>query len=344
MIKTVSLTAGTETKVEISGGYNVGVINYTTDMLYASRKSGISAGADDVAAIPAGDSYVIRAADDTVYLLATAAGNVQLESIGAKEVFKIAAARSSSGGGGTVDDIARQAITSHANNTDIHLTAEDVAELVSGENLLINSDFRNAINQRGEAEYTGGYAIDHWKCGGTIKLEVTDGYIDVTQNTSGGNTITQYFEVPERFAGENITISVCCQLIEGDGMCTIATYDTATEGVATDGAWTNNYITADDTIKVHTVKVSIVNGLNSIALRPSVAGSKVRLYWAKIEIGEFATRYIAPDPATELEKCQRYYQLHSTGDIDSLDLRPTMRTITDIKQRGDGSYEYIAEL
>lgn len=130
MIKTVSLTADTETKVEISGGYNVGIINRTTDMLYASRNSGISAGADDVAAIPAGDSYVIRAADDTVYLLAMAAGDVQLESIGAKEVFKIAAARSSSGGGegGTVDDVARQAISSHANNRDIHVTASEKSE------------------------------------------------------------------------------------------------------------------------------------------------------------------------------------------------------------------------
>lgn len=127
MIKTVSLTAGTETKVEISGGYNVGIINRTIDMLYASRNSGISAGADDVAAIPAGDSYVIRAADDTVYLLATAAGDVQLESLGAKEVFKIAATRTSSGGGesGTVDDVARQAISSHANNRDIHVTASE---------------------------------------------------------------------------------------------------------------------------------------------------------------------------------------------------------------------------
>jgi hypothetical protein len=169
MIKTVLLTAGTETKVEISGGYNVGVINRTTGMLYASRNSGISAGADDVAAIPAGDSYVIRAADDTVYLLATAAGDVQLESLGAKEVFKVAAARSSSGGGegDTVDEVARHAIESHASHDEIHLTAakaiEAAATAISNPNLLINPDLR--INQRGKSGTITdtGYFVDGWQ-------------------------------------------------------------------------------------------------------------------------------------------------------------------------------------
>lgn len=301
--KTIQLS-GTEVAVAIRGKH-CDIRNDGTDTVYASRKSPVVAGADGVLSVPAGQSVQLRGVcSKTVHLLGT--GSVALAGHDDTEpVFKCAPA---GGGGGTVDQVARDTINQHANNTGIHLTAEEVAELVSNENLLINSDFRNVINQRGETEYTGGYSIDCWKCGGTIKLEVADGYIDITQNTSGGSTLTQYFEAPERFAGENITISVCCQLIEGDGMYTIATYDTATEGSsATDGEWTNNYITADDTIKVHTVKASIVNGLNSIAMRPSVAGSKVRLYWVKLEIGEHATQFIAPDPAVELAKCQRYY-------------------------------------
>lgn len=157
MIKTVSLTADTETKVEISGGYNVGVINRTTGMLYASRKSGIVAGADDVAAIPAGDSYVIRAADDTVYLLATAAGDVQLESIGAKEVFKAAATRTSSGGGegGAVDKVAREAIESHANNEEIHVTPK---ERVAWNGKAEMSDIPKALPANGgNADTVNGY-------------------------------------------------------------------------------------------------------------------------------------------------------------------------------------------
>ena len=34
----------------------------------------------------------------------------------------------------------------------------------------------------------------------------------------------------------------------------------------------------------------------------------VKLNWAKLELGSVATPFVPPDPATELAKCQRYYQ------------------------------------
>ena len=64
----------------------------------------------------------------------------------------------------------------------------------------------------------------------------------------------------------------------------------------------------------------------------------------KLELGSIATPICPPDTATELAKCQRYYQIRSTNDIDPVDLRPSMRaTPTDIK-KVTGGYAYVAEL
>lgn len=70
---------------------------------------------------------------------------------------------------------------------------------------------------------------------------------------------------------------------------------------------------------------------------------KINLYSAKLEIGGHATPFCLPDPATELMKCQRYYQIRTTNDIDPLDLRPSMGTITDIRAV-EGGYAYVTEL
>lgn len=335
MIKTVSLTADTETKVEISGGYNVGVINRTTGMLYASRKSGIVAGADDVAAIPAGDSYVIRAADDTVYLLATAAGDVQLESIGAKEVFKVAAARSSSGGGegGTVDEVARQAIASHANNGEIHLTAEKAIEAaataISNPNLLINTDFK--INQRGQSEYTSsGYTVDMWEIiGNNVSSVVCENGLQVIVTGSDVAFLRQKSE-HKGLDGNIVTLSVSVNDNIFTGTIHVpSVIQTGSSNVSTPiGIWYLYKPSLDVPWEV-TLKIE--------------AESNCIINWAKLEFGDLATPFTPPDPATELVKCQRHYQIRTTGDIDPVDLRPSMATIKDIKERSDGNYEYIAE-
>lgn len=345
MIKTVSLTADTETKVEISGGYNVGVINRTTGMLYASRKSGISAGADDVAAIPAGDSYVIRAADDTVYLLATAAGDVQLESIGVTEVFKIAAARSSSGGGegGTVDEVARQTIETHANNEKIHLTAEKaieaVATTISNPNLLINPDFQ--INQRGQAEYaTAGYGYDRWRLGrstGIVRAEGGKCTITAT-DTADPQHIFQTLE--NNYAGMTLTFAVTINNIaDCTGAIHLVNKSFATIGSVIYFAGAGRY--------THTVTVpNDIDTLRLLIRLDTLANVGASFTFSELELepSSAPTPFVPPDPATELAKCQRYYQVRTTGDIDPVDLRPSMRTITDIREREGGKYEYIAEL
>lgn len=353
MIKTVSLTADTETKVEISGGYNVGVINRTTGMLYASRNSGISAGADDVAAIPAGDSYTIRAADDTVYLLATAAGDVQLESIGAKEVFKIAAARSSSGGGegggeggGTVDSVARQAIETHANNEKIHLDEEEAGkiELINNPNLLINP--RLTINQRGATEYSAlvkiGYCVDGWIARGKSVVTPVDGGLKIAcgeESATAHSFVTQTIEDGGRLAGETVTFSVdIVETTAPNGMISVWANDTAVNFAAFTAAG-KVVVNADIPADANSVMARIDGARTGAPL-----GAYSVVSGAKLELGSYATPIAFLDYADELARCQRYYQVRSTGDMDPVDLRPSMAEITDIKQREDGAYEYVAEL
>lgn len=70
MIKTVTLK-GSELKVEGLGGFNTFVQNLGSVVLYASKFPGISAGADNVAEIPAGSGKLISTTNGTVYLLGT---------------------------------------------------------------------------------------------------------------------------------------------------------------------------------------------------------------------------------------------------------------------------------
>ena len=54
-------------------------------------------------------------------------------------------------------------------------------------NLLDNSDFRNPVNQRGQASYTGEYGIDRWRVWNSDTLTVNSGYI------TGNGYVFQYF-------------------------------------------------------------------------------------------------------------------------------------------------------
>ncbi|MBS6586186.1 MAG: hypothetical protein KH345_08525, partial [Eubacterium sp.] len=152
--KTIVLT-GAEIRADYSGGTNAWLRNDGTAVVYASAEAGISAGADGVVSIPAGQAAAIYGACGSVYLLGI--GSVML--IGSDYTacpFKTSA---QSGGSGA-DSVARAAIEAHAADTDIHVTADEKAywNTLSGKNELDNPDFR--VNQRGQNEYSTGYTVD----------------------------------------------------------------------------------------------------------------------------------------------------------------------------------------
>lgn len=261
---------------------------------------------------------------------------------------RILALKRKGSSGGTVDDVARQRITAHEGNADIHVTAEDKAKWnavnYSNPNLLINSDFR--INQRGQDSYTvTGHTADCWfsqklftvtPLESGIRIEPVEA---VTTNSFG---LYQQIPVSKAMYGNDFTLTTKVAATNDYAYAVIYAYNSA-----------DSVIKSSDKIKLQT-------GLNSVTINnlPDTT-SYIRIQftfnsgaqtsdileveWTKLELGSIATPFVPPDTATELTKCQRFYQIRSTNDIAAVDLRPSMATIKDIKLREDGDYEYIAE-
>ncbi len=97
MIKTVELT-GSELEVKNLGGFNTVVHNLSADAVYASKYPGVTAGADNVAEIPAGAAKLISTTNGTVYLFGT--GRVELTGQDHDSVnFSVPSSRITDGGG-----------------------------------------------------------------------------------------------------------------------------------------------------------------------------------------------------------------------------------------------------
>ena len=221
----------------------------------------------------------------------------------------------------------------HIADTTTHITAEERAKWdavnYSNPNLLINPDFK--INQRGQDVYSGmTYTADCWKCiSSTGQVTVGSGGITVT---SAGKECKIQNYVEGDLTGKTITLSAC---IDGT-VCKVS-------GIAT-----TDMTTWNKQLKVlfdgGYLLFGAYQGPAFFIMLTVGAEKSISCQWVKLELGSIATPFFPPDPATELAKCQRYYQIRSTNDIDPVDLRPSMRaTPTDIK-KVTGGYAYVAEL
>ena len=215
-----------------------------------------------------------------------------------------------------------------------------LGESYIGTNLLINPDF--AVNQRGMANYSSTYTVDRWNTGGA-KLTVNDGFITLENTTAkAAATIYQSVENPSALSGKTVTLSF--------------DYDLKTEGAwiavqaVTNGSWNPSVpVHLTDTGRnVKSTVIALPENLTDLRLvihsTDSAPFAIVDIYGAKLELGSIATPIIPADPATELAKCQRYYQIHSTGDIAAVDLRPSMRANPTVTQLSDGIFEYSSDL
>ena len=336
--KTITL-AGAEIRADYSGGTNAWLRNDGTATVYASTAPGVTANADGTVSIPAGQSVGVYGANGTVYLMGT--GSVQL--IGSDYSTSPFKASTQSGGSGA-DSVARAAIEAHAADSDIHVTATEKAAWnavnYSNPNLLINPDFR--INQRGQAEYTSGYTVDRWYSPGKCSAAPISGGVKLTSTVTASSTthaFWQDFEFP--LPPGKYTLSLKAADVTGVWAARIRTVTAA-------GDYVDSYYTLALREGVNKVSVDLPDGeyISAVSIgfnKGTEAGNSLKLAWAKLEGGSLATPFVPPDPATELAKCQRYYQMRTTNDIDTLDLRPSMRTITDIKAV-EGGYAYVAEL
>jgi hypothetical protein len=334
--KTIALT-GAEIRVNYSGGTNAWLRNDGTATVYASGAPGITAGADGTVSIPAGQSVGVYGANGTVYLKGT--GSVQLiGSDYSTNPFRNSAA---SGGSGA-DDVARAALEAHAGNADIHVTAEEKSawDGLSNPNLLINPDFR--VNQRGQAEYTSGYTVDRWYSPGKCSAAPISGGVKLTSTVTASSTthaFWQDFEFP--LPPGKYTLSLKAADVTGVWAARIRTVTAA-------GDYVDSYYTLALREGVNKVSVDLPDGeyISAVSIgfnKGTEAGNSLKLAWAKLEGGSLATPFVPPDYAAELAKCQRFYQVRTTNDIDPLNLRPSMRAITDVKAV-EGGYAYVAEL
>lgn len=335
--KTIALT-GAEIRADYSGGTNAWLRNDGTTTVYASTAPGVTAGADGVVSIPPGQAAAIYGACGSVYLLGT--GSVQL--VGSDYTacpFKTSA---QSGGSGA-DSVARAAIEAHAADADIHVTTEEKAywNTLSGKNNLDNPDFR--VNQRGLSEYSTGYTVDRWyistdKCKAAPE---SDGIRLTATATLTSNTHAFWQNIEFPLAPGKYTLSLNVSEVSGVWSARIRTVNAS-------GDYVDSYYTSALREGANKVSVDLPEGeyISAVSIgfnKGTEAGNSLKLAWAKLEGGSLATPFVTPDYAAELAKCQRFYQVRTTNDIDPLDLRPSMRTITDIKAV-EGGYAYVAEL
>lgn len=334
--KTIVFT-GEEIRADYSGGTNAWLRNDGTATVYASTAPAVTPGADGVVSIPAGQAAAIYGACGGVYLLGT--GSVML--VGSD--YTACPFKTSAQGGSGADDVARAAIEAHAADADIHVTADEKAywNTLSGKNELDNPDFR--VNQRGQNEYSTGYTVDRWyistdKCKAApetngIRLTAT---ATLTSNT---HAFWQNIEFP--LAPGKYTLSLKAADVTGVWAARIRTVTAA-------GDYVDSYYTPRLQAGINSVTVDLSDSeyISAVSIgfnKGNEAGNSLKLAWAKLEGGSLATPFVPPDYAAELAKCQRFYQVRTTNDIDPLDLRPSMRTITDIKAV-EGGYAYVAEL
>lgn len=244
-------------------------------------------------------------------------------------------------------------LTTNQNSNDIvalqkeATTIKAIATAISNPNLADNPDF--SVNQRGQTLYTTDKEtstkvriFDRWyswmSLGSTITLN--DGYISLKGNdTIPQQDCRQLLDINKNLIGKKVTLSMCYRTAESINN-SLFIRSVAADNTAVNIGTITFPLSEDWTI----ASVSAIIPEDAFRLEIGAWGTAWDCRYFKLEVGNVVTPFVPPEPATELLKCQRYYQLHTTGDIDPIDLRPSMRIIPSVLQKYDGTYAYYAEL
>lgn len=187
-------------------------------------------------------------------------------------------------------------------------------------NLLINPDF--TIMQREIPYVSGGdtlYYVDRWIAKSAYSIskgEITNGIpLSFTSYYAGGGI---YQIVPNigRYGDTDFTFSAMLSSNSGSEeiqICLISTDEN-------EGFYESNRktIVINSTPQVYTItgKANYKSNL-IVEISTKYAQKSFNAYWAKLEIGNKATEFIAPDPVEELVKCKRYFQYINKKQIAS---------------------------
>jgi hypothetical protein len=195
------------------------------------------------------------------------------------------------------------------NQGDLQIDYRSLANLptISNPNLLINSDFRNPVNQRGQTKYAPSknilhYTIDRWGTfpsvndGSGHSVTVNNGYITFA-NTNASMTayLIQHLEFP---LSGTYTLSV--KVKSSTKSFSLSYRDNNT---------VYRVMTLNAGMNTATIKCTALN-----FLRFEISGvASVDLEWVKLEAGTIPTLFSPRIYAEELALCQRYYnKLQST--------------------------------
>lgn len=169
----------------------------------------------------------------------------------------------------------------------------------SNPNLLINSDFRNPVNQRGQTSYTAvnrAYSIDRWNIGqGT--LTVNNSSVTFTGNTTAGNLSRWFGQRFEHALSGLHRISFNCPVVSGEVVLVIR----------------NNNNVANDLI------YTITSGFNKFTINHASGSfdeiffrmntnNSFEIEWIKLEQGMTVTPFVPRLYDEELIICRRYFR------------------------------------
>lgn len=164
----------------------------------------------------------------------------------------------------------------------------------SNPNLLINPDFK--INQRGKAEYTSDgtvrYTVDRWRSLSlNVKTDTNGILLSADSQNDDGGFIAQ--ELEKSIDSETLfTLKVASVT----GSIVVSVMDSASNGnnlnITTSGIYSIGLASQAKKVIIQVAK-----------------GSSCKIEWAKLEQGSIATPFVAPNPAEELVKCERFLQM-----------------------------------
>lgn len=164
-------------------------------------------------------------------------------------------------------------------------------------NLLINSDFRNPVTQRGAdilvTNTTGVYTIDRWLSYGCSVTSSNGNYISIVDSytdTDGKAYLKQLFETPLVDGTYTISLNV---VAVSSGSLKIYLKNNETKYLEVDSVGTHSFKLEDVT--------------NATGLVIELNGFEGALSWIKLELGSIATQFVPRLYAVELLLCQRYF-------------------------------------
>lgn len=160
---------------------------------------------------------------------------------------------------------------------------------LSNKNLLVNWDFRNPVNQRGQTSYTGAvYGLDMWKSSvSSTVLSIVSGGIKIS---SGGTAVQMLQFTPDN--GMQVTLSA---KINGEIISHTFIWDQSSTYIAS-GTFPNGF------------RLAVSGTVNYVQLYNVSGSADAVIESAKLELGSVSTLQNDPpqDYGEELRKCQRY--------------------------------------